>query len=71
MILIDIFGAYNTLVMEFIWELFRYAVSLGAIVLAIYLGAKLRKRHDKKAAIKEMNEKSFATASDIKTSDTK
>lgn len=49
------------LLYEFLFESAKYIITLGAIILAVFIGAKLRKRHDAKT--------SATVASDVISSD--
>ncbi len=62
-----IIGEILTLVGDFIFEIIRYIVSIGVIVLAIYLGSKLSKRHKEKLAMQELNNQPLESMENTET----
>lgn len=53
------------LLYEFLFEASKYIITLGAIILAVFIGAKLRKRHDAKTGAAALSTGSDEVSSDI------
>lgn len=50
-------GGYD-LLFEFLYEASKYIITLLAVILAIYLGSRLRKHHDSKKSMNTLHAQS-------------